>query len=99
MLVPDRFLVHRDDGFWSRWAVAKSTVWSLRVVVFSPFFESFYDFPAEHWKHIRTTNPMMMALIMDDLRLFQGVEDFAIKQLIPEAGIDQFCLYLRTKII
>ena len=20
---------------------------------------SFYDFPAEHWKHIRTTNPMI----------------------------------------
>ena len=39
MLVHDRFLVHLDDGFRSRWAVAQSTVWSLRVVVFSPFFD------------------------------------------------------------
>ena len=23
MLVPDQFLVHRDDGFWSRWAGAQ----------------------------------------------------------------------------
>jgi hypothetical protein len=35
MLVHDRYLVHRDDGFWSRWAVAQSTMWSLGVVVFS----------------------------------------------------------------
>ncbi len=39
MLVHDRFLVHRDDGFRSRWAVAQSTVWSLRVVVFPPLFD------------------------------------------------------------
>ena len=67
MLVHDRFLVHRDDGFLSRWAVAQSTVWSLRVVVFSPFLD-------------------------DDLRLFQGVEDLAIKQLVPEAGIEAFAV-------
>ena len=66
MLVHDRFLVRRDDGFRSRWAVAQSTVWSLRVVVFSPFFD-------------------------DDLRLFQVVEDLAIKQLVPEAGIEGHC--------
>ena len=67
MLVYDRPLIHRDDGFWSRWVVDQSTVWSLRVVVFSPFFD-------------------------DDLRLFQGVEDLAIKQLVPEAGIEAFAV-------
>ena len=39
MLVHDRPGCHRDDGFRSRWAVAQNTVWSLRVVVFSPFFD------------------------------------------------------------
>jgi len=67
MLVHDRFPVHRDDDFRSRWAVAQSTVWSLRVVVFSPFFD-------------------------DDLRLFQVVEDLAIKQFVPEAGIEAFAV-------
>ena len=67
MLVHDRFLVHLDDGFRSRWAVAQSTVWSLHVVVFSPFFD-------------------------DDLHLFQVVEDLAIKQLVPEAGIEAFAI-------
>jgi hypothetical protein len=28
----------------------------------------------------------------DDLRLFQGVEDLAIKQLVPEAGIQAFAV-------
>ena len=39
MLVPDRPGVHRNDGFWCRWAVAQSTMRSLGVVVFSPFFD------------------------------------------------------------
>ena len=39
MLVHDRFLVHRDDGFRSRWAVAQCTMRPLRVVMFSPFFD------------------------------------------------------------
>ena len=67
MLVHDRFLVHRNDGLGSRWAIAQSTVCSLRVVVFSPFFD-------------------------DELRLFQVVEDLAIKQLVPEAGIEAFAV-------
>ena len=39
MLVHDRPLIHRDDGFRGRRAVAQCTVWSLRVVVFPPFFD------------------------------------------------------------
>ena len=39
LLVHDRPLVHLDDGFWGRRAVAQSTVWSFRVVVFPPFFD------------------------------------------------------------
>ena len=42
MLVHDQPLVHRDDGLWSRWAVAQSTMWSLGVVVFPPLLD--YDF-------------------------------------------------------
>lgn len=34
-----RPLVHRDDGFRSRRAVAQSTVRSLGVIVFSPLFD------------------------------------------------------------
>jgi hypothetical protein len=41
MLVHDRPLVHRDDGFGSRWALAQCTMWSLGVVVFPPLFD--YD--------------------------------------------------------
>jgi len=26
----------------------------------------------------------------DDLRLFQGVEDFTVQQFVPEAGIEAF---------
>ena len=37
--VHDRPLVHLDDGFRGRWAVAQSTVWSFRVVVFPPFLD------------------------------------------------------------
>jgi hypothetical protein len=51
MLVHDQPLVHRDDGFWSRRAVAQGTMWSLGVVVFPPlldydlrFFQSVKDF-------------------------------------------------------
>ncbi len=29
-------------------------------------------------------------LFDDDLRLFQGVEDFAVQQFVPEAGIEAF---------
>jgi hypothetical protein len=39
MLVHDRFLVHRDDGFWSRWAIAQCTAGFLRVVMFPPLFD------------------------------------------------------------
>ena len=39
MLVHDWPLVHRDDGFRCRWAVAQCTVWSLGVVVFPPLFD------------------------------------------------------------
>ena len=39
MLVHDRPLVHLDDGFRGRWAVAQSTVWSFGVVVFPPFLD------------------------------------------------------------
>ena len=53
MLVHDRPLVHRDDGFRGWRAVAQGTVGSLRLVVFPP-------------------------LLDDDLRLLQGVEDFAV---------------------
>ena len=35
----DRPLVHLDDGFGGRRAVAQSTVWSFGVVVFPPFFD------------------------------------------------------------
>ena len=63
MLVHDRFLVHRDDGFRSRWAVAQCTMRSLRVVMFPPLFD-------------------------DNLCFFQGVKDLAVKQFIPEAGIE-----------
>jgi len=37
--VHDRRLVHLDDGFGSRWAVAQNTVGAFRVVVFSLFFD------------------------------------------------------------
>jgi len=39
MLVHGRLLVHRDDGFLRRWAIAQSTMRSLGVVVFCPFFD------------------------------------------------------------
>ena len=39
MLVHDRPMVHRDDGFWSRWAVAQCTMRPLRVVMFPPLFD------------------------------------------------------------
>ena len=65
MLVHDRPGCHRNDGFRGRRAVAQSTVRSLGVVVFPPFFD-------------------------DGLRLFQGVEDFAVQQFVPEAGIKTF---------
>ena len=39
MLVHDRFLVHRDDGFRSRWAVTQCTMRPLRVVMFPPLFD------------------------------------------------------------
>ena len=65
MLVHDRFLVHRDDGFRSWRSVAQSTVGPLRVVVFPPLFD-------------------------DDLCLFLGVEDFAVKQFVPKTGIEAF---------
>ena len=39
MLVHDWLGCHRDDGFWSRWAVAQCTVGSFGIVVFSPFFD------------------------------------------------------------
>lgn len=39
MLVHDRSLVHRDDGFRSRRAVAQCTVGSLGVVMLPPLFD------------------------------------------------------------
>ena len=39
MLVHDQPLIHWDDGFRGRRAVAQCTVRSLRVVVFPPFFD------------------------------------------------------------
>ena len=63
MLVHDWLLVHRDDGFWCRRAVAQCTVGSFGIVVFPPAFD-------------------------DDLCLAQRVEDFAVEQLISEAGIE-----------
>ena len=45
MLVHDRFLVHRDDGFRSWRSVAQSTVGPLRVVVFPPLFDDDLSFP------------------------------------------------------
>ena len=39
MLVHDRFLVHRDDGFRSRWAVTQCTMRPLRVAMFPPLFD------------------------------------------------------------
>ena len=65
MLVHDRPLIHRDDRFWSRRAVAQCAVWSDCVVVLPP-------------------------LLGDDLCLFQGVEDLAIQQFVPEASIEAF---------
>ena len=53
------------DGFWSRWAVAQCTVWSLGVVVFPTFFDQ-------------------------DLSFTQAVENFAVKQIITEPGIEAF---------
>jgi len=67
MLVHDRSLVHRDDGFRSRRAIAQCTVWSLGVVVFPPLFD-------------------------DDLRLFEGVKDFAVQQFIPQSGVEAFAV-------
>lgn len=63
MLLHDWPLVHRDDGFRCRWAVAQSAVGPLGVVVFPPLFDQ-------------------------DLRFSKGVEDFSVKQLIPEAGVE-----------
>ncbi len=65
MLVHNRPGIYRNDGFRGWRAVAQSTVWSLCIVVFPPFFN-------------------------DDLRLFQGVEDFSVQQFVPEAGIKAF---------
>ena len=39
MRVHDGPWVHWDDGFRGRRAVARCTVWSLRVVVLPPFFD------------------------------------------------------------
>lgn len=44
MLVHDRSLVDRDDGFRSRRAVAQCTVGSLGVVVLSPSFDDYLCF-------------------------------------------------------
>ncbi len=32
---------------------------------------SFYDFPAEHWKHVRTTNPIESTLATVRLRTYR----------------------------
>ena len=67
MLVHERSLVHRDDGF-GRWrAVAQCTVGPLCVVVFSPLFD-------------------------DNLCLIEGVEDFAVQQLVPQSGVKAFAI-------
>ena len=39
VLVHDRSLIHRDDGFWSRWSIAKRTVWPFLVVMLPPLFD------------------------------------------------------------
>jgi len=39
MLVHDRSLVHRDDGFGNRRAVARCTVGSLGIVMLPPLFD------------------------------------------------------------
>jgi len=39
MLVHDRSLVHRDDDFWSRRAIAQFTVRPLRIVMTPPLFD------------------------------------------------------------
>ena len=39
MLVDDWLLGDLDDGLWCWSAVAQSTMWSLRIVVFSPFLD------------------------------------------------------------
>ena len=56
MLVHDRPLVHRDDGFRGWNAVVQSTMWSLRVVVLSPLLDddlrllqSAEDFPVQQF--------------------------------------------------
>lgn len=41
----DRRLVHLDQGFRSRWAVAQRAVWSLGVVVLSPFLDDDLGLP------------------------------------------------------
>ena len=44
MLVHDWPWVHLDDGFRGRRAVAQSTMWAFRVVVFPPFFDQDLSF-------------------------------------------------------
>jgi len=39
MLVHDRPGCHRRDGFWGWWVVAQSTVQSLCIVMFPPYFD------------------------------------------------------------
>jgi hypothetical protein len=48
MLVHDRSLVHRDDGFWSRRAIAQCTVRPVRIVMAPPLFDDDLSDPARH---------------------------------------------------
>ena len=35
---------------------------------------------------------MLPPLFNDDLRLFEGVKDFAVQQLIPQSGVEAFTI-------
>ena len=45
LLVHDRPLVHRCDGFERCWTIAQCTLWSLSIVVMSPLFDDDLCFP------------------------------------------------------
>ena len=57
----------RMEQFKEKYAAKYPTAWE-RLEKDSDVLLSFYDFPAEHWWHIRTTNPIESAFATIRLR-------------------------------
>lgn len=68
-LVHDGSLVHRDDGFWGRCAVAQCVVWSFRAVVRPPLLDQYLrlleavkDFPVQHFMAEASIEPLAVTI-------------------------------------